>query len=85
MSPRHAANPTAAKAEPEIQETDHWAVTLDLLPYVWPVGRPELRWRVVWASLALVAAKLITVSRADRLQGGRRLADGGGRHYGADA
>ncbi len=62
MSPRPAANPTAAKSAPEIQETDHWAVTLDLLPYVWPAGRPELRWRVIWASLALVAAKLITVS-----------------------
>jgi ATP-binding cassette subfamily B protein len=62
MTPRHAANPTAEKDKPEIAEADHRAVARDLLPFVWPEGRPELRWRVVWASLALVAAKLVTVA-----------------------
>ncbi len=33
----------------------------DLLPYIWPEGRPDLRMRVVYASIALVIAKLITV------------------------
>ncbi|MEN6541860.1 ABC transporter ATP-binding protein/permease [Parvibaculum sp.] len=30
-------------------------------PYMWPKGRPDLRMRVVWALLLLVAAKAITV------------------------
>ncbi len=42
--------------------TDHWTVIRDLLPYIWPEGRPDLRRRVVWASIALVVAKLITVA-----------------------
>ena len=62
MTPRNPANPTAAKASPEEQEADHWAVVNDLVPYIWPPDRPELRRRVVLASLALVAAKLVTVA-----------------------
>ncbi|MFO1171395.1 MAG: ABC transporter ATP-binding protein/permease [Hyphomicrobiaceae bacterium] len=62
MTPRHAANPTAAKENTEIAEADHWAVVKGLIPFVWPATRPDLKVRVVWASLALVAAKLITVS-----------------------
>ena len=32
-----------------------------LLPYVWPANRPDLRRRVVFALLALIAAKAITL------------------------
>ncbi len=39
----------------------HWSVVRDLLPFVWPEGRPDLRWRVVLACFALVLAKVITV------------------------
>jgi ATP-binding cassette, subfamily B, heavy metal transporter len=40
----------------------HFAVLRELLPYVWPADRPDLRWRVVFALLALVAAKAITLA-----------------------
>jgi ATP-binding cassette, subfamily B, heavy metal transporter len=42
--------------------TGHLAVLRELLPYVWPADRPDLRWRVVFALLALVAAKAITLA-----------------------
>jgi ATP-binding cassette, subfamily B, heavy metal transporter len=42
--------------------TGHFAVLRELLPYVWPADRPDLRWRVVLALLALVAAKAITLA-----------------------
>ncbi len=31
----------------------------NLWPYIWPQGRPDLKLRVAWATLALIAAKLI--------------------------
>ena len=40
----------------------HFAVLRELLPYVWPADRPDLCWRVVFALLALVAAKAITLA-----------------------
>lgn len=41
---------------------EHGRVLLGLLPYVWPDGRPDLKLRVVLAFIALVIAKIITVS-----------------------
>lgn len=40
----------------------HLSVLRGLMPYVWPEGRPDLRIRVVLAFIALIAAKLVTVS-----------------------
>ncbi|WP_306228687.1 ABCB family ABC transporter ATP-binding protein/permease [Mangrovibrevibacter kandeliae] len=34
----------------------------NLWPYMWPADRPDLRMRVLWASLFLVLAKLLTVA-----------------------
>jgi ATP-binding cassette, subfamily B, heavy metal transporter len=42
--------------------TGHFAVLRELLPYVWPADRPDLRRRVVFALFALVAAKAITLA-----------------------
>ena len=42
--------------------TGHITVLRELLPYIWPARRPDLRWRVVWALAALVVAKVITVA-----------------------
>jgi ABC-type transport system involved in Fe-S cluster assembly fused permease/ATPase subunit len=42
--------------------TGHITVLRELLPYVWPAGRPDLRRRVVYALLALVVAKAITLA-----------------------
>ena len=42
--------------------TGDWSVLRELLPYVWPAGRPDLRLRVVFALAALVIAKAITLT-----------------------
>ena len=39
----------------------HLGVLRELAPYIWPKGRPDLRMRVVWALLALIVAKAITL------------------------
>ena len=35
---------------------------LNLWPYMWPGDRPDLKWRVVWASVLLVVAKVVLVA-----------------------
>jgi len=42
--------------------TGHIAVLRELAPYVWPADRPDLRWRVVFALIALVLAKAVTLA-----------------------
>ncbi|XSG81133.1 MAG: ABCB family ABC transporter ATP-binding protein/permease [Methyloligella sp. ZOD6] len=42
--------------------TGHFAVLRDLAPYIWPADRPDLKRRVVFAFLALIAAKVVTLS-----------------------
>ena len=34
----------------------------NLWPYMWPGDRPDLKWRVVWASVLLVVAKIVLVT-----------------------
>jgi ATP-binding cassette, subfamily B, heavy metal transporter len=41
--------------------TGHLAVLRELVPYIWPADRPDLRWRVVFALIALVIAKAVTL------------------------
>jgi ATP-binding cassette, subfamily B, heavy metal transporter len=41
--------------------TGHLTVLRELAPYIWPAGRPDLRWRVVFALIALIIAKGITL------------------------
>ncbi|MGH8596810.1 MAG: ABC transporter transmembrane domain-containing protein, partial [Gammaproteobacteria bacterium] len=43
-------------------KTDHWTVFKGLVPFIWPVGRPDLRFEVVIAFVVLVLAKLVTVA-----------------------
>ena len=40
----------------------HWSVLRELIPYIWPVNRPDLRRRVVFALAALMVAKVITLA-----------------------
>jgi ATP-binding cassette, subfamily B, heavy metal transporter len=42
--------------------TGHLTVLRELAPYIWPADRPDLRWRVVWALVALIIAKIITLA-----------------------
>jgi len=39
----------------------HQDVLKGLLPFIWPKDRPDLRWRVVAAFIALLLAKIVTV------------------------
>lgn len=39
----------------------HRQTLLTLARYLWPPGRPELKWRVGWAVLFLIAAKVLNV------------------------
>jgi ATP-binding cassette, subfamily B, heavy metal transporter len=41
---------------------DHWTVFKGLVPFIWPEGRPDLRFNVVIAFCILVLAKLITIT-----------------------
>ena len=41
--------------------TGHLTVLRELAPYIWPAGRPDLRMRVVFALIALMVAKAITL------------------------
>jgi ABC-type transport system involved in Fe-S cluster assembly fused permease/ATPase subunit len=38
-----------------------WQTLYNLWPYMWPEGRADLKMRVVWATLFLVAAKLLLI------------------------
>ena len=40
----------------------HWSVLRELIPYIWPADRPDLRMRVILALAALVVAKAITLT-----------------------
>src|SRR5512140_171952 len=40
---------------------NQWVIIRDLLPYLWPDGRPDLKARVIVAMLALLVSKLVTV------------------------
>ena len=52
-----------AKIEDVLQaRAEHVNVIKSLFPYVWPADRPDLKIRVVLAFIALVIAKVITVS-----------------------
>ena len=42
--------------------TGHWSVLRELLPYIWPANRRDLRARVMFALAALVVAKVITLA-----------------------
>jgi len=52
----------AARATYQNKDVDELAVMRELLPYVWPKDRRDLRIRVVLAFVALIIAKLITVA-----------------------
>jgi ATP-binding cassette, subfamily B, heavy metal transporter len=41
---------------------DQWAILRDMLPYLWPQGHPGLKARVVFALVALVLSKVVTVA-----------------------
>lgn len=58
MNRRTPSNPDKTLAA----DGDQWAILRDMLPYLWPAGHPGLKARVVFAMLALVLSKLVTVA-----------------------
>ena len=60
MSPRFG---TAAGQQTtlDVDRRSNREAIRDLLPFLWPKGRPELKGRVVLAMIALVLAKAVTL------------------------
>src|SRR5687768_1563136 len=48
--------------DPQLREKGQWETLFAVLPYLWPPGRFDLKWRVVAAFLALILSKVITVA-----------------------
>jgi ABC-type transport system involved in Fe-S cluster assembly fused permease/ATPase subunit len=48
--------------KPLAVDGNQWAILRDMLPYLWPHGHPDLKARVVFALLALVLSKVVTVA-----------------------
>ena len=57
MARRTTPGPGAATSG----DGDLWQILKDLLPYLWPAGRADLKARVVMAMVFLIMAKVITV------------------------
>ena len=49
-------------AAPLLVDGNQWQILKDLLPYLWPEGRNDIKARVVIAMVALVLSKVVTVS-----------------------
>ena len=58
MATRHGPDPVAGGAP---ARDSHWRTLFAMLPRLWPKGRADLKARVVFALVALVGAKAITV------------------------
>lgn len=54
--------PKQFNAAEERKSDSSWQTLKSLLPYLWPVGRFDLKWRVVIAMLSLLIAKSVNVS-----------------------
>ena len=51
----------ASGAEDNPEPENQWRTLATLAPYLWPLGRPDLRLRVVLAMLLLLLSKVVTV------------------------
>jgi len=51
----------SARKTVDAAEKSVGATIRNLWPYMWPSDRPDLKWRVAWAFVILVIAKIITV------------------------
>ncbi|WP_428481661.1 ABCB family ABC transporter ATP-binding protein/permease [Pyruvatibacter mobilis] len=60
MSPRFGAG-KGQQLTLDVDRVDDGDAIRDLLPFLWPKGRPDLKRRVVLAMIALVLAKAVTV------------------------
>ena len=59
--PPSAGRSTVANAEKQAG-VPFWETLRSLSPYLWPAGRWDLKQRIIWAMMALVAAKVFTLA-----------------------
>lgn len=57
--PAHAA---AKPVKVNTRDASMWSTVKGFWPYLWPEDRADLRWRIVWATVLLVIAKLVTIA-----------------------
>ena len=58
----HVNRGTNASTPTSPSKSDHWTVFKGLVPFIWPEGRPDLRFEVIIAFVVLVLAKLVTIA-----------------------
>lgn len=56
---RGRSTPPAASSR---EEASMWRTVSGFWPYLWPEDRADLRMRIIWATLMLVLAKLVTIA-----------------------
>ncbi|WP_121119000.1 ABCB family ABC transporter ATP-binding protein/permease [Croceibacterium ferulae] len=49
-------------AEPPRADPANWRTVRRFLPYLWPAGRPDLRWRIAGAGMFVILAKAIVLA-----------------------
>jgi ATP-binding cassette subfamily B protein len=52
---------TEELAQPSAVDYARWGTVRRFLPYLWPAGRPDLRWRIAWAVVFVVLAKAVVL------------------------
>ena len=63
------------KQKASVGEYSTFQTIVDLWPYIWPTGRFDLKIRVVYSLLILIAAKVITVLVPYTYKWGNRCTD----------
>src|ERR1700730_4786442 len=58
----HLRSPQTMKREISADGGSLWRTIFNLWPYIWPSDRPDLKGRVLWSLVLLVAAKLATIA-----------------------
>src|SRR5580692_8271809 len=58
----HLRPPHAMKREVSNDSGPLWRTLVNLWPYIWPSDRPDLKARVLWSLVLLLAAKLATIA-----------------------
>src|ERR1700719_927813 len=58
----HLRSPHTMKREISADGESLWRTIFNLWPYIWPSDRPDLKGRVLWSLVLLVAAKLATIA-----------------------
>src|SRR5713101_7509210 len=58
----HLRSPHAMKREVSAESGALWRTLIHMWPYIWPSDRPDLKGRVLWSLVLLLAAKFATIA-----------------------